>query len=391
MLRQDTDSAADTLPKAAHKLPRRDYLLLPVLSVLTVAAMFTVCEAATRAIWTEQEDDVCFVNDPIAGFHFKPNCTARVKNAEGPWTTNAYNDCGFRSPTSCGPKPEGSFRIAILGSSVSQGVFVPYEETFPARAAAELEGVCHFKIDVQNLGVPNSSPIYVYRRLQKALALQPDLVIFVITPFDLEQRIDPQQLAERNNLTTHDAEPAATLTLSPYKKLQKLLTGSRSTFVAQHFLLQNEDAFIKLYLLYGDKADFLRRPLTEAWQRRFDDLDVIVGDMSKRVRSAGARLMIIPVPSRAESAMLSTRHPIAGIDAAAFGRRVEQIAAKDGADSVDLMTQFRQISRSEDLFYAVDGHLTGKGQAVIARGLVQTLRGGRFTAFEHCAGEKRKS
>ncbi len=388
---QDNDPSADTLLKSAHKLPRRDYLLLPLLSVLTIAAMFTVCEAATRTIWSEQEDDVCFVNDPIAGFHFKPNCTARVKNAEGPWTTNSYNDCGFRSPTSCGPKPADSFRIAILGSSVSQGVFVPYEETFPARAAAELERVCHFKIDVQNLGVPNSSPIYVYRRLEKALALRPDLVIFVITPFDLEQQIDPQQLAERNNRTIHDDAPAATLTLSPYKRLQKLLTGSRSTFVAQHFLLQNEQTFIKLYLLYGDKADFLRQPLTEAWQKRFNDLDVIVGDMSKRARSAGARLLIVPVPSRAESAILSTRHPIAGVDAAAFGRRVEQIAAKDGADSVDLMTRFRQIPRSEDLFYAVDGHLTGDGQAVIAQGLVQKLLGGSFAIFEHCAGDKRKS
>ncbi len=117
-----------------------------------------------------------------------------MKNVEGSWTTNYYNECGYRSPTSCGPKPAGSVRIAILGSSVSEGVYVPYEKTFPARVAAELQRQCNKTIDIQNLGVPNTSPIYVYRRLGEVLALKPDIVIFVVTPFDMEQHIDREQL-----------------------------------------------------------------------------------------------------------------------------------------------------------------------------------------------------
>jgi len=392
MLLQDSHtSPADSGRRAWVPLPRRDYILLPLLSLLTVGVLFTITEMATRLIWSEHEDDVCFVNDPVSGFRFKPNCTSRVKNAEGNWTSNSYNDCGYRSPTSCGTKLPGSIRIAILGSSVSQGVFVSYPETFPARVAAALQRKCRRTIDIQNLGVPNTSPIYVYRRLNEALSLKPDIVLFVLTPFDLEQRMDPQQLAKRNDPNPAINAPGTTIQLSPYKRLQKLFTGSRTTYVAQHFLLQNQETFIRLYLLYGDKADFLRQPLTRAWQERFEDLDLIIGDMAQRVRASGSVLLLMPVPSRAEAAVLSYPRTLPRVDPAAFGRHIAQIAQKHHAGYVDLMSEFKQTPHSEDLFYVVDGHVTSEGHALIARGLLQKLTDGSIPPLSACSGEASKS
>jgi GDSL-like Lipase/Acylhydrolase family len=390
MLLQDSDTSPRTATQTRPRFPRRDYVLLPLLSLLTVGVLFTVTEVVTRLVWSEHEDDVCFINDPVTGFRFKPNCTSRVKNAEGNWTSNSYNDCGYRSPTSCGAKPPGSVRIAILGSSVSQGVFVPYDETFPARVAAALKRDCHKTVDVQNLGVPNTSPIYVYRRLKEALSLKPDIVLFVLTPFDLEQHMDPEQLAHRNDPNPVIEAPAATIQLTPYKRLQKFLTDSRTTYVAQHFLLQNQETFIRLYLLYGDKADFLRQPFTPAWERRFEDLDLIVGDMAKRIQASGSTLLLMPVPSRAEAAMLSYRHPLPRVDAAAFSKRIAQIAERHGAGYVDLMSEFKETPRPEDLFYVVDGHVTSQGYAVIAHGLLEKLMDGSVPPLRACSGGARK-
>ena len=206
-------------------LPRRDYYLLPLISLSTILLIFGVSEFLTRVIWAEQKTASCTIIDPIAGDHFKPNCTVRTKNAEGPWTTYQYNECGYRSVTSCGPKPPGSIRIAILGSSVSQGLYVPYEQTYFARTSAELSRSCNRPVDVQNLGVPGSSPIYAYRRVQEALALQPDVVLYLLAPFDLEQRIDPKELAARNAPARKDApaKRAVQLTLSPMKRLEGTL------------------------------------------------------------------------------------------------------------------------------------------------------------------------
>jgi hypothetical protein len=274
---------------STRQMPRRDFLLLPLLSVATILLIFAVAEITARLIWPAQESDACAAGDAVFGFRLLPNCTSRMKNAEGVWTTNRYNECGYRSETSCGPKPAGSARIVLLGSSVAQGLFIPYRQTFFARAARLVEERCRKNIDVQSLGVPNSSPIFVYRRLREALALKPDVVLFVLTPFDLEQRIDPEELAARNDPYTHFSKAAVQLKLSPFKRIEKVIVQSRAVLIAQHYLFSNEDTFLKLYLVYGDKADFLRTPLSRAWQKRFADLDVIIGDSRSVIdRDSGA-------------------------------------------------------------------------------------------------------
>ena len=139
-------------------LPRRDYILLPLLSFLTIVLMFAASEMFTRLFWVQHKSFNCVIEDPVEGDRFKPNCTERTKLVEGPWVTYSYNDCGYRSITSCGPKPAGAIRIAITGSSMSQALHVPYEDTFFDRASRELASRCGRPVDVQNLGVPGLSP-----------------------------------------------------------------------------------------------------------------------------------------------------------------------------------------------------------------------------------------
>ena len=207
-------------------------MLLPLVSALTVLAMFCITEAVTRVIWNSHEDNTCSID----GFRVKPNCTARSKTPEGPWATYRFNECAYRSNTSCGPVPPGTVRIAILGASVSQGMNIPYEDTYFARSADELGHRCGFPIDVQNLGKPNSSPIYAYRRVEEVLKLKPDVVLFLLAPFDIEQQIDPQVLAHRNDPEQILAPSAVHEPLSLMRRLQKIIIDSRTMLVAEHYL-----------------------------------------------------------------------------------------------------------------------------------------------------------
>jgi hypothetical protein len=271
---------------------------------------------------------------------------------------------------------------------VSQGLYVPYEQTYFARTASELSRVYERPVDVQNLGVPGSSPFYAYRRVQEALALKPDVVLYLLAPFDLEQQIDPKELSERDNTIRPPSKAAVQLTVSPVKQLEEMLIQSRTVLVAQHYLFQNRDTFLRLYMTYGDKADFLRQPFTPAWEQRFADLDLIIGDMARKLRAAEVPLVIIPVPSRVEAALLSTRELPPHVDPFAFGRRIEMIASKHGAGYVDLMEAFSHITDPESLFYVVDGHVTPDGQKVIAEYITRKLQDGSVQAFSRLTAQQ---
>lgn len=366
-------------------LPRRDYILLPLLSFLTIVLMFAASEMFTRLFWVQHKSFNCVIEDPVEGDRFKPNCTERTKLVEGPWVTYSYNDCGYRSITSCGPKPAGAIRIAITGSSMSQALHVPYEDTFFDRASRELASRCGRPVDVQNLGVPGLSPIYAYRRIPEALSLQPDVILYLVTPFDLEQKILPGELAERDNPTRVSPTVAAKIAPNPLRDLEHLLIQSRTVLVAQHFIFQNRETFIRMFMVYGDRADFLRQPFTPAWQQRFADFDVILGSVAEKTRAAGVPLIIVPVPSRVEAALLSSPDLPPRVDPYAFGRAIQAIASKHGAGYLDLMKPISAIPDAENLYYTVDGHVRADGHKVIAEELVRKLLDGSVPAFSHCA------
>jgi hypothetical protein len=369
-------------------IARRDFVLLPLVGVLTVLVMLGVAEITTRIIWNSHEENSCVVSDGSAeGYHLKPNCTSLEKNPEGPWARYHFNECGYRSNTSCGPVSAGTLRIAVIGASVSQGMYVPYEDTFFALSANDLRRICNRAVDVQNLGKPRSSPLNAYRHLDEALALKPDVIVWLLAPFDLEQQIDPQALADRNKTEQPAKASDVHESLSLMRRIQLLVTSSRTVLVAEHFLLQNRDTFLRLYLNYGDKADFLRQPFTAAWEQRFSDIDAIIADTAAKARAAGAAFVVIPVPSRAEAALLNSAHRPAHVDPFAFGRRLEQIAAAHGAGYVDLMEPFSRIPDAENLFLIVDGHVAAGGQKVIAAGLTHKLLDGSIPAFAQCAAQ----
>ena len=313
-------------PTGAHAepLPRRDYIILPLLSVLTVLIMFAAAEVVSRITFVQHEADACMMPDKVLGTRFRPNCVSRVKAAEGPWVTNRYNECGYRTPEPCGPKPAGGARIAVLGSSISQGYLVPYEQTFAARDATLLTQSCRRPVEFQNL----ASIGYIWNRLvdrvDDAIALHPDAAVIVVAPFDLQQTVVPPGEDQKGE------DPGA------LKRLDGLIINSRAVVVAQHFLFSQPDMFVKLYLNYGDRADFLRPPFKPAWQDRLKRFDQLMAEIADKFHAAGIPLVLAYVPERAQAALLSAHQSPPGVDPYAFPRQIGDIARAHGIRFVDL-------------------------------------------------------
>jgi lysophospholipase L1-like esterase len=138
--------------------------------------------------------------------------------------------------------------------------------------------------------------------------------------------------------------------------------------------------------MYGDKADYLRPPFTPAWEKRFAALDVILGDMAKKTRAAGADFFLVIGPQRIQAALLDQHGVPPGTDPWAFGRRVSQIAAAHGIPLLDSLEAFARVPHPEKLFYAVDGHLNAEGHEILAEALADRLADRSIPAFAHCGG-----
>ena len=355
------------MPEPRRRLPRRDLVLIPLLSVLTVVALMVMAEAAARMFWTESEVDACVIPDAALGHRFKPNCVSRVKSMEGPWVTNRYNACGYRTDQACGHREEGVRRVDLMGSSTAQGYLVPLEHTIGASMASALSMQCRAEVQVENMGGVGYDGEVIIRQLDEALALKPDAVVLVVTPFDFD--LPPASpLAQAK---APEAPPQKHLEL--LRVVHNLVSDSWAGQVAQHLMFIDSNRFASLYLSYGDRADFIRPPFSTAWQQRLAYFGDVVGRMQARLGPAGVRLVVAYVPSRVQAIYLSETQRPNGVDPFAFGKAVGGVASSRGVGYVDLSTAFAGIPDAGAMFYPQNGHMTEQGQPLVGHAVATEL------------------
>ncbi|HEX3500186.1 MAG TPA: hypothetical protein VHT04_12770 [Stellaceae bacterium] len=351
---------------ARRRLPRRDFVILPLLSLLTILAMLGGAEFVARLAMPEQSVDQCLVPDRVLGERPRPMCVSHTKSAEGDWVENRYNDCGYRSEASCATPADGAPRLVVLGSSMSWGLNVPTQQTWYVRLADMLSRSCGRRIDVQNLsGVFNLTQIAA--RVPEALALKPAVAVMILTPFDLEGIPSEKFVPGEADPTRPDPQGL--------RKLQIEIVSARAVVAAQHFIFRQPSTYVPLYLRYGDKADFLRPPFTPAWRRRLAYADQALGYMADKLHAAGVPFVVVFVPQEAQADIVATQQSIPGVDPFAFGAALGAIAREHGIVYNDLTPRFSTIHDAPDLYLNVDAHMNGRGNALEAEGVKQALTG----------------
>lgn len=86
-------------------------------------------------------------------------------------------------------------------------------------------------------------------------------------------------------------------------RLQDLLKETRTWSILQHYLFQNEDFYLSLYLRSGSKSAYLREPLSHVWQTRLHAFDVILGKIARPFHAVGVPLALIFFPQRAQAGL----------------------------------------------------------------------------------------
>ncbi|MEW6742554.1 MAG: GDSL-type esterase/lipase family protein [Planctomycetota bacterium] len=123
-------------------------------------------------------------DDPLRHFTLRPSVTLEIDGR-----TYRHNSLGLRDDEVTRPKPEGTFRILVIGDSYTYGWGVDQDETIPEQLRDNLErrypGVVY---DVLNAGVPAYDTAAEYGHLG-ALAprVEPDLVVLVFQTNDITE------------------------------------------------------------------------------------------------------------------------------------------------------------------------------------------------------------
>ena len=362
------------------KLPRRDFVILPLIGLLTVAVCLLAAEAVAGYFFSASRDDSCRTRDPMIVFRFRNNCTANAKPAEGPWIPYHFNDCGYRTKESCGPKPPGTTRIVLLGASVAEGYYVEYDDTFAARAAKQLTRELSRPVEVQNMGREQCYPTCVFHRIDEALALKPDILLLAVTPSDIE-RINPSEIAARYQpmLRLRSSEPGG--------KPELLQPGAGSPRTkpcgdcgpALH-VSEHTDISAPLSPRQGTFGLSSHAP-SPAWERRMDAYEIMLDEIAGKARDANVPVVLIETPSLAQAALLSANKMPPGVSPHSFNERLNQISSRHGIQFIDVLESFKGGPEASKLFYIVDSHMNGAGNALVSTALVDQLMKGQHEAL----------
>jgi hypothetical protein len=386
---------ADPAHAKEAKLPARDWVLLPLIGLLTVGVLAGSASLAAKRGFsgsTSVGEDCMMYKDTLSGGGGVPNSVCWEKVTEGGWVQYRFNSSGYRSDTEFGPKLPGVFRILIIGSSMDAGARVPIEEAFATRLPEEISQRTGQRTEAYNLALAGDGAHmpFVVRRFDYALATKPDLILWALTPWDLAH-IAPSPPLNRSN--SHPTKPLSWKGMRdhPVKALEYGVerlrghfdhTDAQITYMLQHFLYKSQSQCIASYLRQADNENgYLKSDPSAQWKTdlgEFSDYDAAI---EQRVRSAHVPLVITLAPLRAQAAMISMGTWPPGYDPYKLDDELRAIVVGDGGTYIDILPEFRSIANPEQHYLPIDGHPDGEGHRILAGMLAAKLTGGAVPAL----------
>jgi hypothetical protein len=392
-----TESAADDRGSTQEaKLPRRDWILLPLLSLLTICLLAGSTELIARRMFSESLssiNDCLIMDDPSTGVRAIPNSVCTYKIPEGQPVDYGFNSSGYRADQEYAPKPPGTYRIVMTGSSLAMGWGVPREKTFAALLPAELSRQTGRKVELYNHAMMYEVPHIVDLRFNQTLAARPDLILWIVTYWDIQNAatvapvqikpIESSAFMGRTRRRLHEALAAKSIAgaVSDLEStVRDLLSSTKSEYLLRHFSSESQSQYIRSHL-DGPEAVTLKVEPCAEWQSNLLAFDTYAADIEGRARAAGVPLAVVLVPWRVQAAMLGMGEFPKGYNPYKLDDEMRSIVATHGGIYIDILPDFRTIPNPEQNYFPVDGHPDVDGHAMIAGFLAKALINGTVPGF----------
>jgi hypothetical protein len=258
----------------------------------------------------------------------------------------------------------------MIGTSTAFGTLVPREQTLAARLPAELSRQTGRKVELYNEALPWETPRVAALRFNGVLAAQPDLILWMVMPWDIKNAAMLQPVSEA---------PAAGGFLHRARKLAK---STRTRALLEYSLSQMPGASVRPYMMGIGGPEFLGANLSAEWRRGLAGFDGYAAEIEARARAANIPLVAVFVPQRAQAAMISTGQWPPGYDPYKLSDALRSILVSHGGIYLDILPGFRPIPNPEQGYFAVDGHPNAAGHALLAKLIAGAMTGSEAAALQ---------
>jgi hypothetical protein len=389
---QSSAGDPENVPEA--KLPRRDWITLPLLSLLTLVLMAGTTEAIARRTFSESKTSLnnCLVlNDAATGVRGIPNSVCWEKIPESPLIEYRMDCSGYRSGMPCAPKTPGTFRIVMMGSSVAMGERVPIENTFATLLPGELLRKGGRQVELYNEAMGYGFPQNTALRFNDVLAAKPDMILWVLTLIDVKLAgfLYPENPLKKPEHPASSQPRLMDSLKNSMKERVRAHTGNpmAATLAALRHIVyqhQSQNQYIQSYLMLPQGAEgfwdagpeALRAEPSPEWQAHLKEFERHAAAVQEMASAAHVPLVAVLVPNRAQAAMISMGEWPAGYDPYTIDHELRTIIRGHGGSYIDILPDFRAVPNAERHYYPLDGHPDAGGHAIIAEFLARDLSGG---------------
>jgi hypothetical protein len=389
------------------KLPRRDWLVLPLLGVLTVSSIMLGTELLGWKLfpWSGEHEleHRCIVrNDPSTGIRGVPNTECWDKTAESPSVLYKLNSCGHRAGMECAPKPPGTYRIVMIGSSFAMGMRVSEEQSIAHLLPAELARATGRKVELYNEGFGWGSPRTVALQFANVLAAKPDVILWLLTSYDVQNStmLFPSDFVSKNQdiQSTHvslERQGFVGDLWNTWNKVKARFAGrsipdasrdlwnqTRTSIMLRHFLYRSQNRYITSFLANASESGYLKAQFDPAWEDHLKQFDGVVADVEKQASTAGVPLVASLIPFGQHAAIISRGEWPADYDPFKLDAELRKIIVGHGGEYVDILPEYRSTPNPERYYYPVDGHPDAAGYAMITGFLTKALTDGTVSTLK---------
>jgi len=149
--------------------------------LLSFASLFTVVlilEILLRLTHLFSAGISCAEPDPVLGWRFTPGRTYFYHEENNHPITGRINGFGWRDTEWTREKPQGTYRIAVLGDSCVEAFQVELDATFHALTEGILNKVLDFKVELMSFGRSGMTQTEEFLVLKNnVIKFSPDMVI----------------------------------------------------------------------------------------------------------------------------------------------------------------------------------------------------------------------
>jgi hypothetical protein len=203
-----------------------------VLAAIAVLVASGVCELAARALLPAPPDET---RQPRIVYRYDPEIRYVLSPSQQGWIDDGWltiNSLGFRGREVVTPKPPGSFRVVVIGDSVTMGWGVGDNETSRPSSRNCCRRFPGRSVDVVNLGVGGYDTRQEVALLKRNVSrLQPDLVLVGFYSNDVPDALDDNQAAAPSGTRIAASHPEAGQSLHMDSNAQLFTDADSQAFI----------------------------------------------------------------------------------------------------------------------------------------------------------------